>query len=66
MGLFLRAEVATEVCGDGDGFIRISQTNDEGVDVEVCLSVNQFQIIFNQEKHLVNEAFGVEKEPDAE
>jgi hypothetical protein len=66
MGLFLRAEIETEVYGDGDGFIRISQTNDKGEDVEVWLSVNQFQIIFNQENHLVNEAFGVEKEPEAE
>ena len=63
MGLFLRAEIETEVYGDGDGFIRISQTNDKGEDVEIWLSANQFGIIVEQEKFLVNEAFrGVDKD----
>lgn len=61
MALFFKAEIETEVIGDGEGFIQILQ----GEQV-VWLSVNQFENIVNQEKHIVREAFGIEKAPEAE
>lgn len=60
MSIFLKAELKTDVVGDGDGFISITQTLPNDEEVTVWLSVHQFQTIFNQEKHLVREALGSE------
>ena len=60
MSIFLKAELETEVCGDGDGFICISQKSIDGEKSIIWLSVHQFEAIFNQEKHLVREALGTE------
>ena len=60
MPIFLKAELKTEVCGDGDGFISIIQTTHTGEESIVWLSVHQFEAIFNQEKFLVREALGTE------
>lgn len=60
MAIFLKAELETEVSGDGDGFISILQKKPDGEESIVWLSVHQFETIFNQEKHIVREALGVE------
>ena len=60
MSIFLKAELKTDVVGDGDGFISITQTLSNNEQVTVWLSVHQFQTIFNHEKHLVCEALGSE------
>ena len=60
MALYLQAEQETEVVGCGDGFISIKQTNSDGEEREIFLSLHQFQTIVNHEKHLVREALGTE------
>jgi hypothetical protein len=60
MAIYLRAEIETEVHGDGDGFITITQTDSNGEKTEIYLTVHQFETIFNHEKHIVREAFGTE------
>jgi hypothetical protein len=60
MSIFLKAELETEVVGHGDGWISFTQTLPHDEKVEIWLSVNQFEIIFNLEKHIVREALGTE------
>jgi hypothetical protein len=60
MSIYLKAELQTDVVGDGDGWISITQTLADDTNVVVWLSVHQFQTIFNHEKHLVREALGSE------
>ena len=60
MSVFLKAELETEVTGDGDGFISILQKKSNGEESVVWLSVHQFETIVNLEKHLVSEALGTE------
>ena len=57
MGIFLKAELETEVSGDGDGWVSIKQQTPNG-EVVVWLTINQFETIFNYEKHLLEEARG--------
>ena len=60
MSIFLKAELETEVVGHGDGWISFNQKTANGEEVVIWLSVNQFEIIFNLEKHIVREALGTE------
>lgn len=59
MSIHLKPEYETEIVGHGDGWISINQKIDDK-EIVIWLSVHQFQSIFNHEKHLVNEALGVE------
>ena len=60
MSIFLKAELETEVVGHGDGWISFTQTLPHGEKLVIWLSVNQFEIIFNLEKHIIREALGTE------
>lgn len=60
MGIFLKPEFKTEVEGDGDGFIKIAQTLEDGEQSVIWLSVHQFETIFNHEKFIIREALGTE------
>jgi len=60
MGIFLKPELKTDVVGDGDGFIKIIQTQDDGEQAVIWLSVHQFETIFNHEKFIIREALGTE------
>jgi hypothetical protein len=60
MSIFLKAELKTDVVGHGDGWISITQTLPDEEEIKIWLSVNQFETIFNHEKHLVCEALGTE------
>jgi hypothetical protein len=60
MSILLKAEAETEVMGDGDGFIKITQTMPNGEETVIWLSVHQFQTIFNHEKTIIREALGTE------
>jgi hypothetical protein len=60
MSIHLRAELQTDVVGGGDGTITITQIDELGRTQEVYLTVNQFERIFNHEKHIVREAMGTE------
>jgi hypothetical protein len=59
MSIFLKAELETEVVGDGDGFISILQKRPDNEESVVWLSVHQFETLVNEQKHLVNEALGL-------
>ena len=60
MSIFLKAELETEIVGHGDGWISFNQKTTDGGEIVIWLSVHQFETIFNQEKHIVREALGVE------
>jgi hypothetical protein len=60
MSIFLKAELETEVCGDGDGFISILQKRRDGEESVIWLSVHQFETIFNHQKTIIREALGTE------
>ena len=60
MSIFLKAELETDVVGDGHGFISITQKMPNGEETVIWLSVHQFETIFNHEKHIVCEALGSE------
>jgi hypothetical protein len=60
MSIFLKAELETEIVGHGDGWISFNQKTPDGGEAVIWLSVHQFETIFNQEKHIVREALGVE------
>jgi hypothetical protein len=57
MAIYLKSEWRTELEGDGDGFIRITQWQD-GCEQTIWLSLHQFQTILNHEKTLTREAVG--------
>jgi hypothetical protein len=59
MGIYLRPEWRTEIEGDGEGFIRISQEQDGETQV-VWVSVAQFHTIVSDAKMLIKEAIGGE------
>jgi hypothetical protein len=59
MGIALKAEWKTDVEGSGDGFVKITQYQDDG-EQTVWLSLNQFQRIISFEKTLTREAVGSE------
>ena len=61
MALFLKKEMETSVVGEG-GYIKIVQLDTDGVYSEIWLTINQFSEIFNQEKHLIAEALGLDDE----
>jgi hypothetical protein len=62
MAIYFSMEAETVVAGDGAGFISITQTPPDGIEVVVWLSVHQFREIWNREKQLIAEAFE-EKDP---
>jgi len=57
MAIYLPMEAETVVAGDGAGFISITQTRPDGIEVVVWLSVHQFREIWNREKSLIAEAY---------
>lgn len=59
MGIYLRPEFRTEIEGDGEGFIAISQEQ-EGETQTVWISVAQFHAILSDAKMLIKEATGGE------
>ena len=59
MSIYLAQEWETEVVGHGDGMISINQKQDDK-EIVIWLTVNQFERIFNFQKHIVREALGSE------
>ena len=55
MPIFLPNELETEVFGNGNGFICITQ-KDKRKETTIWLSIHQFETIWNHEKTLVREA----------
>ena len=60
MSIFLKAELETEVAGDGDGLISILQKGPDGEESVILLTIHQFETIFNHEKAIVREALGMQ------
>jgi hypothetical protein len=59
MSIFLKAELETDVVGDGDGFISLTQTLPDGEKVVIWLSLHQFEIIVEEQEHITKEALGL-------
>lgn len=60
MSISLPIEYATEIAGNGDGTIVITQKDEFNEVSTIYLSVHQFETIFNHSKHIVSEAWGKE------
>lgn len=60
MSIFLKAELETAIVGDGDGWISLTQKLPHGEEVVIWLSLHQFEIMVQEQEHLLREALGTE------
>tara|TARA_R110000868_G_scaffold153973_1_gene379958 strand:- start:72 stop:269 length:198 start_codon:yes stop_codon:yes gene_type:complete len=63
MPIFLPKEFETEICGLGDGSVCITQKQGDE-EVQIFLTIHQFETIFNYEKRILKEAWGHEHSDD--
>jgi hypothetical protein len=59
MSIFLKAELETDVVGDGDGFISFVQKLPDDQKILIWLSVHQFEVLIEQKDHIISEAWGI-------
>jgi len=59
MSIFLKAELETDVVGDGDGFISFVQKLPNDQKILIWLSVHQFEVLIDQKDHIISEAWGI-------
>jgi hypothetical protein len=58
MSIFLKAELETAIVGDGDGWISLTQKLPNDQEIVIWLSLHQFEIMVQEQEHLINEALG--------